>query len=348
MHKRKEIITKIENYPLESSHSFSLLWLPSYSCCSVWLPSYRYNRYYRDGKRELTFSFFQLNFIEYAIALGVNNFIGQPRRGIYWGYNLLLLSTVSEKGKSVAKLQSVEYLGKRGLLPSLELGYRFRFIEFNRILTLTRENEKPQMKPFFITAKLHLFPIKDKIFTLPLNDIHNGLQLYPSIGFDFPLSWWKEHLKPVLISPQEEVIAQIDSSKIIRKTFSFSYGLTRNRNIIEIAKDYRVTNYFSTYVFSGWPSVYGIGLEVNTNYNYHGFFAGFSLGRDQVHKKTNSALFIGYNLVHPYYSSIFASLGLSINKLQLSDVPDEKGQLIFSIIDKDFYVYPLFQLQYKF
>ncbi len=41
-------------------------------------------------------------------------------------------------------------------------------------------------------------------------------------------------------------------------------------------------------------------------------------------------------------------LGLSINKLPLGDDPDEKGLQIFSIIDKDFYVYPLFQLQYKF
>ena len=90
--------------------------------------------------------------------------------------------------------------------------------------------------------------------------------------------------------------------------------------------------------------------NTDTNYNYYGFFAGFSLGRDKLHKQTNTAIFLGINIVHPYYSSFYCSLGLSINNVQLGDATaEEDNYQIINIADNKFYIYiyPLFQVQFK-
>ena len=51
------------------------------------------------------------------------------------------------------------------------------------------------MRPFYIIIKLNLYPIKDEILNLPINELYKGIDLYPSVGMEFPIFWWKENLK---------------------------------------------------------------------------------------------------------------------------------------------------------
>ena len=54
------------------------------------------------------------------------------------------------------------YLGEPGLLPSVEFGYRFRWIDSIRYGISGTKKGRRKMRPFYMTAKINLYVLKDE------------------------------------------------------------------------------------------------------------------------------------------------------------------------------------------
>ena len=183
-HKKEDVISKLVNNPPKSTHSFLL-------------HGYQYNKSFLNSKKEWSFSYFVINDLDYAFAFGIKNFGIEERKGLYWGYNLLLLGTLKNAGLHNFLSYPIHklYLGEPGLLPSLEFGYRLRMINSLYYGISEQFKKGGKMRPYYIIIKLILYPIKDELFNLPINELYKGIDLYLSVGMEFPIFWWKENLK---------------------------------------------------------------------------------------------------------------------------------------------------------
>ena len=45
------------------------------------------------------------------------------------------------------------------------------------------------MRPFYMTAKINLYVLKDE------NELLKNIVLSPNMGMGFPINWWSENIK---------------------------------------------------------------------------------------------------------------------------------------------------------
>ena len=109
------------------------------------------------------------------------------------------------------------------------------------------------------------------------------------------------------ISPSE-----VKESDISNKTKSFSLGLATNKsvNLLQISKDFRLTDNVKHFVYAGLPNLFGFGLTSQTNYNENGIIAALNFGIDVTGYGMGS-LSVAYQWKLDKENSFF-SLGLSL------------------------------------
>ena len=84
---------------------------------------------------------------------------------------------------------SMVYVGNKGFLPNLEFGYRLRWIDSIRYGISGTKKGRRKMRPFYMTAKINLYVLKDE------NELLKNIVLSPNMGMGFPINWWSENIK---------------------------------------------------------------------------------------------------------------------------------------------------------
>jgi hypothetical protein len=221
------------------------------------------------------------------------------------------------------------------------------------------------MRPFYITAKLNLYPLKDEIFNLPINELYKGIVLSPNFCIELPIAWWNKYTpsKPQLLPttiPKNKIKPMVDSRLLSFSPYAIQYSnffQTPNSNYQEI-NIFISKNYFAGGITKGTSSINGIIVDSTTKElrhphyslgiryryywkkddNYSGIFTGLSLKVIQaqyeyyynidelIYKDEGKGINFEFELGKRYNFSLF-TIAPSIGiGYQICDIKNENGE----------------------
>ena len=221
------------------------------------------------------------------------------------------------------------------------------------------------MRPFYFTAKLNLYPLRDEVFNLPINELYQGIVVSPNLGVEVPFSWWGKYIpdKPQLLPmtiPKNKIKPMVDSRLLSFSPYAIQYSKffqTPNSNYQEI-NIFISKNYFEGGITKGTSSINGIIVDSTTKElrhphyslgiryryywkkddNYSGIFTGLSLKVIQaqyeyyynidelIYKDEGKGINFEFELGKRYNFSLF-TIAPSIGiGYQICDIKNENGE----------------------